>query len=79
MEEYGNVCITIKDYRELVERSQKLNIIRNALAEMAEYDETTNEVFFTDLYSYLPRLLKVVDPGYYKSLTDRVKGETPRD
>ena len=79
MEEYGNVCITIKDYRELVERSQKLNIIRNALAEMAGYEEESGEVFFDDLYSHLPRLLKVVDPGYYKSLKDRLKGETPCD
>ena len=79
MEEYGNVCITIKDYRELVERSQKLNVLRNALAEMAEYDETTNEVIFTDLYSYLSRLLKVVDPGYYKALVEKAKGATPRD
>lgn len=79
MEEYGNVCITIKDYRELVERSQKLNIISNALAEMAGYEEETGEVFFDDLYSYLSRLLRVVDPGYYKALVEKAKGAKPCD
>lgn len=79
MDDYGNVCIPIRDYKDLVERSQKLNVLRNALTEMAQYDETNDEVFFTDLYSYLPRLLRVVDPGYYKALLEKAKGERPRD
>ena len=79
MDDYGNVCIPIRDYKELVERAQKLNVIRNALAEMAEYDENNGEVFFTDLYSYLSRLLRVVDPGYYKALVEKAKGAKPRD
>lgn len=79
MDDYGNVCIPIRDYKDLVERSQKLNVLRNALAEMAEYDEKNDQVYFYDSYRSLALLLQVVDPGYYKSLIDRVKGERPRD
>jgi len=73
------VCISAEEYKGLIIKSTKMDIYRNLLAEVCEYDDHTGEIYFHDFGGKIPNTLKVMDAGFYRTLLERSREDAVND